>query len=514
MASLFPTISNALDRVIPGMDNKQVASKMEEQSASLKSITKILVKNNDDLRKDVGELKKEFVLGATEFSRMRQYFERMDNAKPAEKVKEREGSSAPSGILQKLISSLTRRVSPNEPKEIELKTLEEIRILKTLTFKTSQDIEFIKSNFEEKIKNKDRDLLAKAIASAMDVDADNKKGFLSSILGAITGAGALIVGNLGRVFISGLSGITGLLKGLPDALKLISKVFSPIAGLLAGLATLLSGLKPLFASIGAALMRIPFPIAKALGAAMVGSTILLPGEGTQAGEETAPETNQSLLPRPPRDREKEGFFERLWKDTEDWIAKGKREDLEREIEARKKKLEANSTLQTDPGEIPNVTVFSGAEPEIKETAEDTIDAIDGALGSVKDKFDQLKESLMRESGLFEFDDMFKDIMNSPLGKFAIDKLKGLGELQFEDGKVNIFEGIPSVLGKMYDKGMQEAEELKSVLEQTFKENPPVSLNSSTVVTGGTNQQLTIQDASPIPQSPSIITYLQSKGSLR
>lgn len=514
MASLFPTISNTLDRVFPGADTKQVTSKMEEQSESLKSISKILVKNNNELKKDIGDLKKEFVLGFTEFSRMRQYFEKMDNAKPAEKVKERDGNGGSSGILQKLISSLTRRVSPNEPKEIELKTLDEIRILKTLTLKTSQDIEFIKSNYEEKTKAKDRNLLATAIASAMDIETDNKKGFLSGILGAITGVGALIVGNLGRVFISGLSGISGLLKGLPDALKLISKVFSPISGLIAGVLSVLSSIKPLFAAIGTALMRIPFPIAKALGAAMVGSTILLPGEGAQAGEETASGTNQSLLPRSQRDRENEGFFEGLWKDTEDWIAKGKREDLEREIEARKKELEANPTPQADPGEVPGVTAFSGAKPEIKETAEDTIDAIDISLGSVKDKFDQLKESIMRDSGLFEMDNIFGNLKDSPLGKFAMDKIKGLGELQFDDGKINVFEGIPAVLGKLYDKGMKEADELKDALTETFDKNPPVSVNSSTVVTGGSNQQIAFSDANPIPQQASFTSWLRNNGALK
>lgn len=509
MASLFPTISNALDRVIPGMDNKRVASTMEEQSASLKSITKILVKNNDDLRKDVTDLRKEFILGTSEFSRMRQYFEKTDNAKPAEKVKERDGNGGSSGIFQKLLSSLTRRVSPNEPKEIELKTLDEIRILNTLTLKTSQDIEFIKSNYDEKTKAKDRNLLAAAIASAMDIETDNKKGFLSGILGAITGVGALIGGSLVKLLFEN-KGIAGLLRGIPEVLKLILKVFSPISGLMAGLLSLLSSLKLVFAAIGAALMKIPLPITRALGAAMIGATIL---EGAQAGEETSSETNQSLLPRPQRDRKNEGFFEGLWKDTEDWIAKGKREDREREIEARKKELEANPTPQADPAEVPNVTAFSGAKPEIKETAEETIDTINTSLGSVKDKFDQLKESLMRESGLFEFDDMLKDGMNSPLGKFALDKIKGLGELQFDDGKANIFSGLPSVLNQLYDKGMKETQGLQDAIAETFKENPQMTVHNSTAI-GGSSQQTIVSDANPNPQSPSFISYLKNKGSLR
>ena len=93
MASLFPSVSNAVDRVIPGKDSKEIAAKMDAQSSSLKSITKILVRNNEDLRKDVTDLKKEFILGTAEFSRMRQYFERLDNAKPAEKVKETKENS-------------------------------------------------------------------------------------------------------------------------------------------------------------------------------------------------------------------------------------------------------------------------------------------------------------------------------------------------------------------------------------------------------------------------------------
>ena len=257
-------------------------------------------------------------------------------------------------------------------------------------------------------------------------------------------------------------------------------------------------------------MKIPLPITRALGAAMIGATILA---GDQGEEETSSETNQSLLPRPQRDRKNEGFFEGLWKDTEDWIAKGKREDREREIEARKKELEANPSPQADPGEVPNVTAFSGAKPEIKETAEETIDTINTSLGSVKDKFDQLKESLMRESGLFEFDDMLKDGMNSPLGKFALDKIKGLGELQFDDGKANIFSGLPSVLNQLYDKGMKETQGLQDAIAETFKENPQMTVHNSTAI-GGSNQQTIVSDANPNPQSPSFISYLKNKGSLR
>lgn len=515
MASLFPTVSNALDRVMPGMDNKQVAAKMEEQSSSLKSITKILVKNNDELRKDVTDLKKEFILGTSEFSRMRQYFERMDNAKPAEKVKEREGNSTTSGgILQKLLSSLTRRGSPNEPKEIELKTLEEIRILKTISLKTSQDMEFIKTNFEERTKKKDRELLANAIASAMDIDTDNKKGFLAGILGAIAGAGTLIVSNLGKIFSLGFSGITSLIRGLPDTLKLISKVFSPIAGLLAGLTTLLAGLRPLFGAIGAALMRLPFPIAKLIGGALLGSS-LLPAE---AGQEMpdAEKPAETRIEKPTRDKSKEGFFEGLWKDTEDWIAKGRREDEERKIQARKKELLENPPPPTtDVGEVPGVTAFPGDTPKLKQAADEVVDTTDEILGSVKNQFDQLKEKLMGDSGLFELDNVIKDAVNSPLGKFALDKIKGLGELEFEGGqKVNIFSGLPSVVSQLYNKGMQESQELRDAIEATFKENPPVSVNSSTVVTGGTNQQIAFSDATPMSQSDSFRAWLRNNGVLR
>lgn len=511
MASLFPTISNALDRVIPGMDNKQVASKMEEQSASLKSITKILVKNNEDLRKDVTDLKREFILGTAEFSRMRQYFERIDNAKPAEKVKERETRENSPGILQRLISSLTRRVSPNEPREIELKTLEELRLLKSLTDKSARDLEFIRESFTESSKKKDRELLAQAIASKLDIES-NSRGMLGSLATSLAVLGSSLI----AAFRLGFSGIKTVLAGLPEMIRLVTGVFSKIPSLLAGLTSLLSGLKAILGGLAIGLGRvlsiIPGPLTKAASLALSGAgTSLLLGEVPANAEETVPKKEPEIVSQP-RDKSKEGFFEGLWKDTEEWIAKGKKEDAEREAKNNQQRAQLKPVVpQTDPGDMGSLQ----ANQQLNINQDRKEDILETTIDAVKDQTQLLKEKLMSSSGLFEFDDMFKNMTESPLAKYALDKIKGLGELEFEDGKLNVFSGLPSVISQLYDKGMKESQELRDVIEETINQgNPPVNVSSSTVVTGGTSQQMILGDASPIPQSPSFISYLQNKGSLR
>jgi hypothetical protein len=522
MASLFPTISNALDRVIPGMDNKRVASKMEEQSASLKSITKILVKNNDDLRKDVTDLRKEFILGTSEFSRMRQYFEKTDNAKPAEKVKERENRDDSPGILKRLINSLTRKGSPNEPREIELKTLEELRLLKTLTDKSARDIEFIRESFTESSKKKDRELLAQAIASKLDMDGGRGGG---GFMGGIAAA----LGILGATLTTFGTSIAKLLSDIPSLiLRGISTIPSLIMAGLAGLTTLLSkGIKIGFdlakgaatavapalktaamttANIirAAAAFLISGPGLAVLGVGGVAALLgyLLTSEKTQYGDTktgsssadegfsdpTAPADSSNLVPPPPS-------AVPLPPST-----------------VPPKPSPAGSG---DTGEIPGVTVQPNAQPELSPIDSDpTKDILGKTVDAVKEQTQLLREKLMGSSGLFEFDDMLKDGMNSPLGKFALDKIKGLGELQFDDGKMNLFSGLPSVINQLYDKGMKESQELQDAIAETFKENPPMSVSNSTVVTGGSSQQMVLSDANPNPQSPSFISYLKNKGSLR
>lgn len=524
MASLFPTISNALDRVIPGMDNKRVASTMEEQSASLKSITKILVKNNDDLRKDVTDLRKEFILGTSEFSRMRQYFEKTDNAKPAEKVKERENRDESPGILKRLINSLTRKGSPNEPREIELKTLEELRLLKTLTDKSARDIEFIRESFTESSKKKDRELLAQAIASKLDMDGGRGGG------GLVKAGFAAALGILGTTLTTFGTSIAKLLSGIPSLiLRGISTIPSLIVSGLKGLTTLLSkgikigfdlakgaaaaalpALKTVAMTAGniiraAAAFLISGPGLAVLGVGGVAALLgyLLTSEKTQSGDSktgsmtadelggmvdpTAPVDSSNLVPSPPSAVPPPPSA------------------------VPPKPSPAGSG---DTGEIPGVTVQPNAQPELSPgNSDSTKDILETTVNAVKEQTQLLREKLMGSSGLFEFDDMLKDGMNSPLGKFALDKIKGLGELQFDDGKANIFSGLPSVLNQLYDKGMKETQGLQDAIAETFKENPQMTVNNSTAI-GGSNQQTIVSDANPNPQSPSFISYLKNKGSLR
>ena len=152
------------------------------------------------LRKDMNDLRKEFMVGVNTFSEMKKYFEDMKADKVKEKrieTKENKGPGFFSTAIAKLLGKDTGSTPASSYQE---KLLEETSTIKTLSSDTNSSIRFIKKSYEPNVKAKERKLLAEEIADA--IGGDRSKGLIAGIAGAI-GAG---LATLGSALISGIGG--------------------------------------------------------------------------------------------------------------------------------------------------------------------------------------------------------------------------------------------------------------------------------------------------------------------
>lgn len=183
-------------------NEKEVMSILREQRDVMKKLSDSILSNQrqtNSLRTDVGDIKRELILGMQEFSSLKKYFEntKSSNVNPAVKVKEREGSNFFVSAINKLLG---KKDEKKEYSEFQQKMLQETNTLKSYILDNNKNISFIKKSFEDNVKAKDRKLLAQEIADAMD-----GSGKSSGFLGIITALGIGLAA-LGTAVISGLAG--------------------------------------------------------------------------------------------------------------------------------------------------------------------------------------------------------------------------------------------------------------------------------------------------------------------
>ena len=118
-------------------------------------------------------------------------------------------------MIKKLLSAFSgfgkTRLSAQE---LQLKTLEETKVTKSIVQRTGLDIEFIRKSFEEGQKKKDRELLSEAIKTAISGNS---------------GGGMALGATIGATLISGFKTITGVIG------KAISSVLFPVLNLIVSL---------------------------------------------------------------------------------------------------------------------------------------------------------------------------------------------------------------------------------------------------------------------------------------
>jgi hypothetical protein len=231
---------------------KETFDLMKEQRDSLKKIFNRLKDNNEGnemLRKDVQDLKKEFIIGMKSFSDLKSYLgnmkkeDKVSKTASGDRAREQNDNNYKRQIV-KFLSRSPNRQSENREYPDTLNTLLEKTILiKEFAEKNYKSIELISKSFQPKEKERDRKLLAEEIGKNIDsggggggILAAIVKGFGSIAGGIVSGLGGLIGGS-----ISGLSSLLG--AGIVSLSTILGGLGSSIVAALGVLgATLLGGL--------------------------------------------------------------------------------------------------------------------------------------------------------------------------------------------------------------------------------------------------------------------------------
>ena len=186
-------------------NEKETQNLLKGQTDILKKISESLA-NNDrqygSLRKDMVDLKKEFMLGMNTFSEIKKYFEEMKIEKINTKTTENknENKSFFTLAISKLLGKKSS-IDEADLTDLQRKILDETTIIKDLSLNTNENIDIIRRSYEPVQKAKDRELLAEAIAEAMESGGkSNRKGFL----GLITALGVSLAA-LGTYLVRGIA---------------------------------------------------------------------------------------------------------------------------------------------------------------------------------------------------------------------------------------------------------------------------------------------------------------------
>jgi len=169
-------------------NEKEALNLLREQKDIMKKLSDSIISNQREygsLKKDMVDLKKEFVLGMSGISEISKYFAEMKSDKIKERrmeTKENTNTNIFSSLIAKLVGKKDS-VSNKDFIELQTRLLEETRILKSIALDNMENIRFIKKSYEDKERAKERKLLAEAIAEA--ISSDNKGGFLKGIVGPL-----------------------------------------------------------------------------------------------------------------------------------------------------------------------------------------------------------------------------------------------------------------------------------------------------------------------------------------
>ena len=206
--------------------DRQILETIRSQNSHLDAQTKVLhtlsdsimsfkrdqKKDYNSLRNDIKEMQRDFFTGnAKGMSDIKKYFEKTKNNRPETSFNKDKDTDK--GFFRTAINKLFG------PSKYQQKMIDEISMLREITEIQATDIGFIKKQYEEGPRARERELLAQAIASKLDLNGgDNSKGMLGMLgAGLISGLSA-ILGSLGSIITAAIAAGWALLKGLIEAL--------------------------------------------------------------------------------------------------------------------------------------------------------------------------------------------------------------------------------------------------------------------------------------------------------
>jgi hypothetical protein len=205
-------------------NEKEALNLLREQKDIMKKLSDSIISNQREygsLKKDMVDLKKEFVLGMSGISEISKYFAEMKSDKVKERRMESKGNTS-TNIFSSLIAKLVGKkdsVANKDFIELQTRLLEETKILKSLALDNMENIRFIKKSYEDKEKAKERKLLAEAIAEA--IGSDNKGGFLKGIVGPLLAGFGIALATAASAIGSLVSG--AITAGLATISSLLAK---------------------------------------------------------------------------------------------------------------------------------------------------------------------------------------------------------------------------------------------------------------------------------------------------
>lgn len=181
-------------------------------SDSIMSFKRDQKKDYNSLRNDIKTMQREFFTGnAKGMSDIKKYFEKTKNNRPETSFNREKDTDK--GFFRSAINKLFG------PSKYQQKMMDEISMLREITEIQATDIGFIKKQYEEGPRARERELLAQAIASKLDLNGgDSSKGMLGMLGAGLISALGGILGSLGAVITAAIAAGFAILKGLIEAL--------------------------------------------------------------------------------------------------------------------------------------------------------------------------------------------------------------------------------------------------------------------------------------------------------
>jgi hypothetical protein len=202
---------------------------LKEQTKVLHKLSDAIMNNQNDftqLRKDIQENQRKFFEGETKgFSEIKKFFEKQKGKTgpgspgfSSNFGKDKDKDSTQQGFFKNTLGKLFG------PSKYQQKLMEDTAAIRDISELTRIDISFIKKQYEEPARARERELLAKAIADKMD-GGGGGGGLLSLLGGLLSGVGSIIGGA-----ISGLATIIAALA--PAVIAALAALGKKLAGVL------------------------------------------------------------------------------------------------------------------------------------------------------------------------------------------------------------------------------------------------------------------------------------------
>jgi hypothetical protein len=175
------------DRALLEASNAQTRT-LKEQTKVIHKLSDAILEDRKDyrqLRKDIQENQRKFFEGNDKsFSSIKKYFEKQKENSPGFSSKYKMGADKDKDDKGFFKSALSKLFGPSK---YQMNLLDQTTALRDISELTRIDINFIKKQYEEPARARERELLAQAIADKINANNDNG-GFLSSLLSTLKDA--------------------------------------------------------------------------------------------------------------------------------------------------------------------------------------------------------------------------------------------------------------------------------------------------------------------------------------